>query len=198
MNKVIPERLQPGRGGRIGPTLSCAISEDSKRARSGSGRRRRRFVANDRITPLPNRLFTGARSTRADAGSVSPSAEGSFSAQRSGGPGRPARHGFHAVHGSRYRKARVAFLASGAGRRQPASPRRIVISRMELAGSSLGGPALRFAGPARLLRCLGAATCRPSSDRRRGRSRRARSTRRRGPPASSTSPWSLVRARPTC
>jgi hypothetical protein len=69
------------------------MSAALKRPRSGSDRRRRRFVTGDHSASLPNRCFTGGRITQAAADIVSTSAEGPFfhAAKREARSDRPAR-----------------------------------------------------------------------------------------------------------
>ena len=83
----------PARAGRVGSTLSGVISAGTKRARSGSERRRRSFVSGCHFASLLNRCFTGARITPADAVIVRQPRRARFPRREAGGPSRSVRAG---------------------------------------------------------------------------------------------------------
>ncbi len=75
--------------------LSAVTAQPLKRSRSGSHRRRRRFVSSGHSASLPNRCFTGGRYTPADAASSGQPRRGRFSTARSGAPSRLRHSGAH-------------------------------------------------------------------------------------------------------
>ena len=74
--------------------MSGAISEAPKWPRSDPRRRRRGFATSGRVSRPPNRCFTGARITPADAVQRQHRRGGAiFPRREAGGPSRPAHHG---------------------------------------------------------------------------------------------------------